>query len=33
LIALLQENLKTKDIGGNLHTDEFTKNFISKLVM
>lgn len=31
LLSLLNENLKTIDIGGNLHTDEFTKKFISKL--
>ena len=33
LMGLLRENLKTIDIGGNLHTDEFTKNFISKLIV
>lgn len=33
LLGLLIENLKTIDIGGNLHTDEFTKKFISKLIM
>ena len=32
LVSLLKENLKTIDIGGNLHTDEFTKKFISKLI-
>ena len=32
LISLLKENQKTIDIGGNLHTDDFTKNFISKLI-
>lgn len=31
LISLLNENQKTIDIGGNLHTDDFTKKFISKL--
>ena len=31
LLSLLNENLKTIDIGGNLHTEEFTKKFISKL--
>jgi 3-isopropylmalate dehydrogenase len=33
LLCLLKENLKTIDIGGNLHTDEFTKKFISKLIV
>lgn len=32
LVSLLKENQKTIDIGGNLHTDEFTKKFISKLI-
>lgn len=32
LISLLEQNLKTIDIGGNMHTDEFTEMFISKLV-
>lgn len=32
LISLLEQNLKTIDIGGNMHTDEFTRMFISKLV-
>jgi 3-isopropylmalate dehydrogenase len=32
LISLLNENQKTIDIGGNLHTDDFTKKFISKLI-
>lgn len=32
LLSLLKENLKTIDVGGNLHTDEFTKKFISKLI-
>ena len=32
LISLLDQNLKTIDIGGNMHTDEFTGMFISKLV-
>ena len=32
LLNLLKENQKTIDIGGNLHTDEFTKKFISKLI-
>jgi 3-isopropylmalate dehydrogenase len=33
LIGLLEENIKTIDIGGNMHTDEFTTNFISKLIL
>jgi 3-isopropylmalate dehydrogenase len=33
LLSLLIENLKTIDIGGSLHTDEFTKKFISKFIM
>jgi 3-isopropylmalate dehydrogenase len=33
LLSLLKGNLKTIDIGGNLHTDEFTKKFISKLIV
>jgi 3-isopropylmalate dehydrogenase len=32
LISLLEENIKTIDIGGNMHTNEFTKVFVSKLV-
>jgi isocitrate/isopropylmalate dehydrogenase len=32
LISLLEQNLKTIDIGGNMRTDEFTGIFISKLV-
>ncbi len=32
LIGLLEENIKTIDIGGNMHTNEFTKVFVSKLV-
>lgn len=32
LISLFEQNLKTIDIGGNMHTDEFTGMFISKLV-
>jgi 3-isopropylmalate dehydrogenase len=32
LVSLLEQNLKTIDIGGNMHTDEFTGLFISKLV-
>jgi 3-isopropylmalate dehydrogenase len=33
LLSLLKENLKTIDVGGNLHTDEFTKKFITKLII
>jgi 3-isopropylmalate dehydrogenase len=33
LIGLLEENIKTIDIGGNMHTDEFTTKFISKLIL
>jgi len=33
LLNLLKENLKTMDIGGSLHTDEFAKKFISKLII
>jgi 3-isopropylmalate dehydrogenase len=32
LTNLLEENIKTIDMGGNLHTDEFTKMFVSKLI-
>jgi 3-isopropylmalate dehydrogenase len=32
LISLLEQNLKTIDIGGNMHTDEFTGMFMSKLI-
>jgi len=32
LISLLEENIKTIDIGGNMHTDEFTKIFVTKLI-
>jgi isocitrate/isopropylmalate dehydrogenase len=32
LLSLLNENIKTIDIGGNMHTDEFTKTFVSRLV-
>jgi 3-isopropylmalate dehydrogenase len=31
LKSLLEENIKTIDIEGNMHTDEFTKMFVSKL--
>jgi 3-isopropylmalate dehydrogenase len=31
LVELLRENIKTKDIGGTLHTDEFTKEFIRRM--
>src|SRR4030095_13197839 len=30
--SLLEENIKTIDIEGNMHTDEFTKMFVSKLI-
>jgi 3-isopropylmalate dehydrogenase len=32
LTSLLKENLKTIDVGGALHTDEFTKMFVTKLI-
>ena len=32
LTSLLEENIKTIDMGGNMHTDEFTKLFVSKLI-
>ena len=32
LTSLLEENIKTLDMGGNMHTDEFTKLFVSKLI-
>ncbi len=32
LTSLLEENIKTIDMGGNMHTDEFTKMFVSKLI-
>jgi 3-isopropylmalate dehydrogenase len=32
LTNLLKENLKTIDMGGDMHTDEFTKMFVSKLI-
>jgi len=31
LVELLRENIKTKDIGGTLHTDEFTKEFLCRM--
>jgi 3-isopropylmalate dehydrogenase len=31
LVELLAENIKTKDIGGTLHTNEFTKEFLRRL--
>jgi isocitrate/isopropylmalate dehydrogenase len=31
LIELLTENIKTKDIGGTLHTNEFTKEFLRRM--
>jgi len=33
LISLLEENIKTIDIGGNMHTEEFTKTFVSRLIV
>jgi len=33
LISLLEENIKTIDVGGNMHTDEFTRTFVSKLIL
>ena len=32
LTSLLKKNLKTIDVGGDLHTDEFTKMFVTKLI-
>jgi isocitrate/isopropylmalate dehydrogenase len=32
LLSLLEENIKTIDMGGNMHTDEFTNTFVSRLV-
>ena len=32
LISLLEENIRTIDIGGNIHADEFTKMFVTKLI-
>jgi len=31
LVKLLTENIKTKDIGGTLHTNEFTKEFLRRM--
>ena len=31
LVELLAENIKTKDIGGTLHTNEFTKEFLRRM--
>jgi 3-isopropylmalate dehydrogenase len=31
LIDMLKKDIKTKDVGGSLHTDQFTKEFISRL--
>ena len=31
LVELLTENIKTKDIGGTLHTNEFTKEFLRRM--
>lgn len=32
LTNLLNENMKTIDVGGDMHTDEFTKMFVTKLI-
>lgn len=32
LTSLLKEDLKTIDVGGDLHTDEFTSMFVTKLI-
>jgi len=32
LMRLLKENIKTIDMGGKMHTDDFTKTFVSRLV-
>ena len=32
LTNLLKENLKTIDVGGDMHTDEFTKMFVTRLI-
>ncbi len=31
LMDLLREDIKTKDIGGSLHTDQFTKEFLDRM--
>ena len=31
LVELLRENIKTRDIGGRLHTNEFTKEFLRRM--
>ncbi|MDQ5869341.1 MAG: isocitrate/isopropylmalate dehydrogenase family protein [Thermoproteota archaeon] len=31
LVELLRANIKTRDIGGTLHTDEFTKEFLRRM--
>ena len=31
LVELLTENIKTKDIGGTLQTNEFTKEFLRRM--
>jgi 3-isopropylmalate dehydrogenase len=31
LVELLRDNIKTKDIGGKLHTNEFTKEFLRRM--
>jgi 3-isopropylmalate dehydrogenase len=33
LISLLEAEIKTIDVGGNMHTDEFTRTFVSKLIL
>jgi 3-isopropylmalate dehydrogenase len=33
LTSLFEENIKTIDMGGTMHTDEFTKLFVSKLIL
>jgi isocitrate/isopropylmalate dehydrogenase len=32
LLSILNENIKTMDMGGKMHTDDFTKTFVSRLV-
>jgi 3-isopropylmalate dehydrogenase len=32
LLSILNENIKTMDMGGKMHTDDFTKMFVSRLV-
>ena len=33
LMSLLNENIKTIDMGGKMPTDDFTKTFVSRLVL